>query len=92
MILRTPRELGHLVREHRQKRGLTQLQLAARVGASRKWVIDLEGGKRTVDLSLVLRTLNAVGVELDARERAKRAARTAIDLDAIVEAATKPRR
>lgn len=93
MIVHTPRDLGHLVRECRTKRLLTQARLAAAVGVSRKWIIDLEAGKTAADLSLVLRTLRALGVELDARERAgKKATKDRIDLDAIVEAAGRPGR
>lgn len=92
MIVRNPKELGHLVREHRSKRGITQAQLAAEVGASRKWIIDLEAGKRTTDLSLVLRTLNVLGVELDARTRLTRPSKfEAFDIDAIVEKARRKR-
>src|ERR1035437_1674940 len=92
VIVHTPRELGHLVRECRTKRLLTQAQLATAVGVSRKWIIDLEAGKTTADISLVLRTLRALGVELDAKERAERRATQEIDLDAIVEAAGRPKR
>lgn len=69
MIIRNAKELGLLVRDRRAQRSLTQAELAKAVGASRKWVVDLEGGKRTLDLSLVLRALNALGMELDARDR-----------------------
>lgn len=93
MIVRHPKELGPLVRDHRTGRGLTQAALAAQVGVSRKWVIDLEAGKRTADLSLVLRTLNVLGLELDARPRASRTTtRGELDIDAIVDAARSGRR
>lgn len=91
MIIRNPKDLGYLIKESRQKRGLTQAQLASHVGASRKWVIDLEAGKRTSDLSLVLRTLNAVGLDLEAMERTKRI-RDRFDINAIVDAAKRGRR
>ncbi|HET7630888.1 MAG TPA: helix-turn-helix domain-containing protein [Gemmatimonadaceae bacterium] len=81
MRIRSATELGHLAREARRSQGLTQAQLAARVGASRKWIIDLEGGKRTADLSLVLRTLNILGLDLDVTPRTR--SRPSV-LDAIV--------
>jgi HTH-type transcriptional regulator/antitoxin HipB len=85
MIVKSPADLGHLVRDFRIQRGLTQAALADEVGASRKWLIDLEAGKRTADLSLVLRTLNVLGIELDARSRAvTRTRNDAIDLDAVI--------
>ena len=92
MIVKNPNELGHLVRDYRSRNRLTQADLAARVGVSRKWIIDLEGGKRTADLSLVLRTLNALGIELDARDRSARLAAKPSDIDAIVERAIRGRR
>lgn len=92
MIVKNPKELGHLVRDCRSRSRLTQAGLAARVGVSRKWIIDLEGGKRTADLSLVLRTLNALGIELDARDRSVQIAAKPSDIDAIVERAIRGRR
>ena len=86
MIIKSPAELGHLVRDHRTRRGLTQAALADQVGVSRKWLIDLEAGKRTADLSRVLRTLNVLGIELDARSRttSSKTKNSAIDLDALI--------
>lgn len=69
MLVRSPAEFGHLARDARHRLALTQAQLAERVGVSRKWIVDLEAGKRTTDLSLVLRTLNVLGFELDVRAR-----------------------
>lgn len=90
MIIRNSKELGHLVRNTRQQRALTQAQLAAHVGVSRKWIIDLEAGKRTTDLSLVFRTLNSLGLNLDAKERTKRKS-GGFDINAIIDAAKKGR-
>jgi HTH-type transcriptional regulator/antitoxin HipB len=58
-------DLGCLARDRRLALGLTQAALAARVGVSRKWIVDLEAGKRAADLSLVLRALNVLGFQLD---------------------------
>ena len=86
MIVKNPKELGHLVRDYRSRKKLSQANLAADVGVSRKWIIDLEAGKRTTDLSLVLRTLNVLGIELDARNRSGRQIKhEAYDIDAIIE-------
>lgn len=93
MIIRSTHELGHLVRDSRLRRGVTQAHLATQVGVSRKWIIDLEAGKRTTDLSLVLRTLNALGIELDARDRRTRDTKDrGVDINEIVEAARRARR
>jgi HTH-type transcriptional regulator/antitoxin HipB len=86
MIIRTSRDLGLLIRDTRLKQGLTQNQLAARVGVSRKWLIDVESGKRASDLKMILRTLNAIGIQLDAIDRTKHNAPNALDINAVVDA------
>ena len=91
MIIRTANDLGHLIRDQRRQAKLTQEQLARRVGVSRKWIVDIEGGKRTAELSLALRTLRALGIDLDARQRRAHHGRNTPDLDAIIDAAKKPR-
>ncbi len=92
MVIRTAAELGHLVRDAREQRGLTQLQLATQVGVSRKWLIAFEAGKLRTDLSLVLRTLNALDIAFEAGPRSAGKAANAVDLDAIVDAAKTRRR
>lgn len=68
MLIRTPHEIGLLVRESRRALGFTQAQLAERVGASREWVRLLESGaKPRLELGLTLRALTALGITLDAR-------------------------
>lgn len=64
MRLRTPRDVGLTIRERRRSLGLDQAELARRVGVSRQWVIGIEQGKARAELSLVLRTLDALGIAL----------------------------
>jgi len=89
MIVRSATELGHLARDRRRELALTQAELAGRVGVSRKWIIDLEAGKRTADLSLVLRTLNVLGMEIDVR--APSTGPGASVVDDVVRASRRPR-
>ena len=67
MLARTPQDLGLLIRDHRRQLGLDQHELAQRVGVSRQWIVEIEGGKPRAALGLVLRTLEALGLELDVR-------------------------
>lgn len=97
MHVRTPRELGALLRERRKRLGLDQASLAQRVGVSRQWIIGIEGGKARAELMLVLRTLDALGLRLDVREARPVPAATpgpgaveVVDIDAIVDAARRP--
>ena len=55
-----PAILGALVREGREAAGLTQTQLAERIGASRFWVAAFEKGKPSVELGLALKAIQAL--------------------------------
>ncbi len=65
MILRTPAELGLLIRSRRHELGLDQQALATRIGASRLWVIEIERGKPRAELGLVMRALTALDLHID---------------------------
>ena len=60
------KEIAYLVKEERQNKGWTQAELAKRAAVSRDWLIGLEKAKPSVELSLVLRTLKALGLKLTA--------------------------
>ena len=66
-LLRTPADIGALIRARRKALGLDQAELAASVGVSRLWINQAERGKPGASLGLVLRTLAAVGVDLAGR-------------------------
>jgi HTH-type transcriptional regulator / antitoxin HipB len=93
MRIRSPSELGALIRGRRRQLGLDQSALAEKVGVSRQWIIEIEKGKPRAAIGLILRTLNALGILLDARNELSNKAKTSaskVDLDAIIEAARKP--
>jgi HTH-type transcriptional regulator / antitoxin HipB len=60
MRIRNSDDLGHYLREQRRKLGLTQTDLAARARVSRRWLSDLEGGKSTAEVGLVLKVIAAL--------------------------------
>ena len=66
MRVRTIREIGLLVRSERKRQGLSLQAVAERVGCTRQWVAELEAGGERLEVALVLRTLNALGIRLDA--------------------------
>jgi HTH-type transcriptional regulator/antitoxin HipB len=70
MIVRTPRDIGALIRQKRKDAGMDQATLARRVGVSRWWINEVEKGKPRAELGLVLQTLTTLGVSLDAVDRA----------------------
>ena len=93
MHARTAEDVGSLVREQRRALGMSQAQLAAATGTSRQWVVDLERGKPTLALGLVLRALTAVGLTLRVETTAPAkndAVHASIDLDAILARARAP--
>lgn len=62
--IRTPREIGAAIRARRHTLGWDQAELAEKIGVSRLWVNQIEGGKPGAGLGLVLRTFNALGLTL----------------------------
>ncbi|MDZ4091691.1 MAG: helix-turn-helix domain-containing protein [Arthrobacter sp.] len=65
----TVREAGPLVRELREERGWSQVELARRANVSRTFVIDLESGKSTVETSKFMDVFQALGYEMAIRDR-----------------------
>lgn len=94
MFIRTPQDIGALLREHRQKAGLDQAELARRIGVSRQWVVEVERGKPRAEIGLVLRALNALDTPLQVGLTPSFggiADAPDIDIDAIVDSARLPR-
>jgi HTH-type transcriptional regulator / antitoxin HipB len=84
MLIRTPADLGAVIRDRRRQLKLDQADLAARIGVSRYWVILIEKGHPRAELALVLRALDALNVQLDVKiDQSKRPA-SGVDIDAIV--------
>ncbi len=82
MFVRSARTLGMLLREQRQRQGLSQARLARRAGVSRQWLSGLERGREGAELGRVLRTLASAGIVLRFEERPSRE----VDLSAVIEA------
>lgn len=89
MKVRTATELGALIRERRRALRLDQQSLADKVGVSRQWIVDVEKGKPTVELGLVLRTFEAMSLTINIAEAPGpgRGKRAVVDIDAIVDRA-----
>jgi|ERR1035437_624475 HTH-type transcriptional regulator/antitoxin HipB len=93
MLIRTPSDLGALIRERRLKLGLDQLSLARKAGTSRKWLIEVENGKSGAEIGLILRTLKALGTALTLsdntptlpRRRRGKSATETVDINHVLE-------
>ncbi len=95
MIIRTPVELGATLKDRRRRLHLGQQDLAAKVGVSRRWVIEAEKGKPGTEIGLIFRALAVLGMTLRADEVAppvKQSAADAADIDVVIVKARKPRR
>lgn len=64
MLLRTPRDVGTALRDHRRRLVLDQADLAQRAGVSRKWVVDAEKGNPGAGIGLILGAFAALGTGL----------------------------
>lgn len=88
MRIRTPTDLGALIRDRRTKLALDQRSLAEKVGVSRQWIVEVEKGKPRAEIGLLLRTIDALGIHLTTEEEAKkRHPAPSVDIDSIVAAA-----
>ncbi len=96
MNIRSPLEVGLIIRERRRKLGMNQAELARRIGVGRHWVIAVERGKSRAELGLVLRTLVALDLTLEIKGRETLPVRQpeipVVDIDAIIDAARGKRR
>lgn len=95
MHVSSTRDIGLLIRASRTEKGWTQADLARNVGTTQRWVSEIENGKATAEIGMVLQTLSMLGIRLESRGPAVPAHRTAsvpmddlasgFDLDDIVD-------
>ena len=62
--IQSTEELGLVIRAVRKSTQVRQDDLAAMVGVSRQFTVDVEKGKPTVQMARVLRLLKELGIEL----------------------------
>lgn len=63
-LVRDPEGLGSLVRARRKAARLTQAQAAGLAGVGNRFLSELERGKKTLELGLVLQVLERLGFEV----------------------------
>ena len=87
MRIDTVEDLAGYVRDRRSAQSMTQVQLAAAASVSRRWLSAFEAGKPTVEIGLVLRTLEALDLVVDVRPAdwtIQRSSVPPIDLDTLL--------
>lgn len=88
MKITSTRDLAIAVRGRRQSLGLSQADIATRAGVSRPWLSDVEAGKPTTELGLVIRLLGVLGFRLDLTPENSNNPddpTTSVDLDALLD-------
>ena len=61
----TPEEIGQAVKKARKTLGLRQRDLAFSCGTGIRFIVDLEKGKQTCQLSKVLQILGMLGITVN---------------------------
>ncbi|MCA1790721.1 MAG: helix-turn-helix domain-containing protein [Thioalkalivibrio sp.] len=64
MKIERVRDVGRLIRARRDELGWSQSELAERIESTRRWVSEIEQGKQTAEVGLVLAALAALGLEV----------------------------
>lgn len=65
MRVRTARDIGIIIREARNRRGLSQAALAKQLNTTQTWVSWIENGKPTAEIGAVLLALTTLGARID---------------------------
>ena len=65
MIVRDAADIGNLIRDTRVQLKLSQKELAERVGIHQPKVSEIERGKATAHIGIVLRILNALNLDIE---------------------------
>lgn len=68
-VMKSMSDLGLMVYGVRQRAGLSQRDLAARLGVSQRYLYELETGKPKVLNAQLFAVLDKLGIELSFRER-----------------------
>ncbi|MDR1851581.1 MAG: helix-turn-helix domain-containing protein [Propionibacteriaceae bacterium] len=68
MVISSAADLGAVLKQGRQAKGMTQQQLAQMLGVTRQWVASVESGAPTARLGLAIDALRCVDILLDTRQ------------------------
>ena len=85
MPLNNAGDVGAFIRWARESAGITQADLASQVKVSRKWLSEVENGKATAEIGLILAALRQLGFVVHAGE----APEPSIDVDALLDTLTR---
>lgn len=72
LVARSSVHLGAVIRDRRKQLALTQLDLAGLANSGNRFIVDVEGGKPSVQLQKVLDLIELLGLELVVRAKTTR--------------------
>ena len=64
ITMKTMQEIGAYVARTRREQGITQLELSQAADVGRRFVVELENGKETLQAGKLLKVLGLLGIEL----------------------------
>lgn len=69
MIVMDIAEYARLIKDERQRQGISQTDMAQRLGVSRRWLIEFEHARvLNPEFSTILSALTELGLSLDVRK------------------------
>ena len=69
MIVMRMEEYAMLLKDERQQQGISQTEMARRLGVSRRWLIEFEHGRvPNPGFATILKALETLGLSLDVRK------------------------
>lgn len=69
MIVMDIAEYARLIKDERQRQGISQTDMARRLGVSRRWLIEFEHARvPNPEFSTILSALTELGLSLDVRK------------------------
>lgn len=60
-------KLGEIIKKHRQKSGLTQIELAKMAGVGKTAVFDIEHGKESIQMDTLFKILKVLNIKISTR-------------------------
>ncbi|MFC7517880.1 helix-turn-helix domain-containing protein [Herbaspirillum sp. GCM10030257] len=64
-------DIGFVVQQVRKSQGMTQLDIAGLGGVGNRFIVDLEKGKKTVQMQKAMDILALLGLEIVIRKKGK---------------------
>lgn len=65
MQVSSTKDIGLLIRAKRTDKGWTQADLARNLGTTQRWISEIENGKATAEIGMVLQALASLGIRLE---------------------------